>query len=466
MKFSGLTLPDPSGRIVIIAWLAMLGPFTYVQAQTDFVTPYSLFGPGIVQPRHTVMQAGMGTAGMAHFDLYRLNILNPAVAANHAEPIFEFGTRANLSTYRTTEETVNASGLMVNNLSLSLPIKRNVWGLTFGLVPATSVGYEITTRNTNEELELDYITQYSGAGGLSQLYLGSSRKLIDKIDSSNNVTVLSFGGQVNFNLGNIESSRRLFFPGDPTLLGFRSRETVLVRGAGADFGIHYHTNIVKRRLGKPRMVKLLVGATYSPSLGHTAVLTGNTYNFRLSPNGVEFPRDTLARLERFKGRVVMPSAFGVGVGIDWITDKRARYRFAVDYRQKNWSEYAVDLPGSILAGTFENSSLLAVGAEYTPNVASQKLLERMEYRLGYRTMSTNLSIDNTAITEYGMSFGISLPIHFRKGLTNSTFNVSAEYGNQGTTENGLISEQFVRVYAGFTLTPHFRNRWFVRPKYD
>jgi hypothetical protein len=61
---------------------------------------------------------------------------------------------------------------------------------------------------------------------------------------------------------------------------------------------------------------------------------------------------------------------------------------------------------------------------------------------------------------------MTLPLHFRRGLTKSSFHMGAEYGEYGTTQEGLIQETYVRIMAGFSFTPHFRNRWFVQPKYD
>ncbi|MGB6037006.1 MAG: hypothetical protein WBG42_12110 [Cryomorphaceae bacterium] len=104
--------------------------------------------------------------------------------------------------------------------------------------------------------------------------------------------------------------------------------------------------------------------------------------------------------------------------------------------------------------------------EWTPKLGSTNYLETVEYRLGLRYVQTNLNLRNQEIEDIGMSFGMSMPLHFRRGLTKSSFHVGAEYGEYGTTQDGLIQETYIRIMAGFSFTPHFRNRWFVQPKYD
>jgi hypothetical protein len=99
-------------------------------------------------------------------------------------------------------------------------------------------------------------------------------------------------------------------------------------------------------------------------------------------------------------------------------------------------------------------------------MGSSAFLKRTEYRIGFRLEETGINISGVDVTESGMSFGLSMPVNHKLSLSQSKFNIGAEYGTFGTVENGLVREEFVRVMLGFSFTPHFRNRWFVKPKYD
>lgn len=461
MKFLNITWIKIGFLVFVIEMMVLSA-----NAQTDFISPYSIFGPGIAYPRQGVTLAGMGGSGAALFDLYRLNLINPAVAANHAEPIFEFGGRQSFSRFTSSTDSEQGAAFKINNLSLSFPLKRNIWNLSLGVVPSTIIGYEVSTRQVEPDLELDYLTQYRGEGGIAQAYLGSARKIINRVDSTGNITSLSLGGNLNYNFGSLDRDRILFFPDDLTILGFHSTERFLVRDVTADFGIHYHTNIIKRTSRTSRMLKLLLGATYTLGNNLNTQLTSSSYSFRPTSSGFEQTPDTIVAALRQKGSIHIPAGYSVGVGFDFYTNSKSRYRLAIDYRTQQWTQYSTTFSNTASEFRFEDSHTVAFGLEFTPDVSSQKVFERIEYRAGYRTESTNLNLRNTPINEYGISFGLSLPIHYRSGFSFSTLNIATEYGEQGTNENGLIKEQYMRIFVGFSLTPHFRNRWFVKPKYD
>jgi len=67
-----------------------------------------------------------------------------------------------------------------------------------------------------------------------------------------------------------------------------------------------------------------------------------------------------------------------------------------------------------------------------------------------------LVVEGTAINEYGMSFGVSLPM----GLRISNINLGFEIGQRGTTDNNLIKESF---YV-FRLSLSLNDRWFRKQK--
>ncbi len=461
MKFLSTT----SIRISILL-LGVIAIHHTISAQDDLGSPYSVFGPGLPMHRQTVAQAGMGGSGGAFFDPYRLNLINPAVQAYHFEPIFEFGGRGDITTYRTTERSFDANAFDINNISLSFPIKRNGWGLSVGLIPVTRVGYDVVANEYDEALDLTYRTAYNGSGGISQAYIGTGYKIFNQTDSAGNVTALALGGNMNYNFGNIENERLIYLPETPQSVGLAAREKILFNDVSFDFGAHFHTNIIKRTTSNGRFLKFMAGAVYGLGSSINSELTGVVTNFYPRENGNHVDRDTLSFSDGEKGKVTMPAKLTVSAGFDYVNNKRQRLRLALDYTMQEWSAFNVSFPNNSRNFDFENSQRYAAGLEFTPGISSLKLLERMEYRVGFKYEQTSLNLRDTEINDYGISFGLSVPFHFRRNTTQSTFNVSAEYGQYGTTDNGLIQEDYIRIYAGFTFTPNFRNKWFVQPKYD
>ena len=55
-----------------------------------------------------------------------------------------------------------------------------------------------------------------------------------------------------------------------------------------------------------------------------------------------------------------------------------------------------------------------------------------------------------------LGFGLPLP------KSASRINLALEIGQRGTTNSGLIKEQFMGVHAGF----NFCDKWFIQRKYD
>ena len=71
---------------------------------------------------------------------------------------------------------------------------------------------------------------------------------------------------------------------------------------------------------------------------------------------------------------------------------------------------------------------------------------------------TGLSLNGEAVNEFGISFGVGLPIK----NTGSSVNLGFEIGRRGTTDNDLIRENYFK----FTLGLAIFERWFLQRKYQ
>ena len=75
-----------------------------------------------------------------------------------------------------------------------------------------------------------------------------------------------------------------------------------------------------------------------------------------------------------------------------------------------------------------------------------------------RFEETGLNINNQSIDEFGISFGVGLPI----GRLFENANIGFEFGQRGTTNANLVEENFVNFQISLSLN----DRWFVKRKYD
>ena len=77
--------------------------------------------------------------------------------------------------------------------------------------------------------------------------------------------------------------------------------------------------------------------------------------------------------------------------------------------------------------------------------------EQIKWRLGLSYELTQYIINNTDITQFSATAGVSFPL----GLGNS-FDLGLEFALRGTTESNLIKENFYRVNIGIS----FGELWF------
>jgi hypothetical protein len=87
-----------------------------------------------------------------------------------------------------------------------------------------------------------------------------------------------------------------------------------------------------------------------------------------------------------------------------------------------------------------------------------KYWKRIVYRTGVRFENTGLIINNQVIKEFGISFGVGLPV----GRIFSNANLGFEIGKRGTTNANLVEENFVN----FQLSLSLNDRWFEKLRFN
>ena len=189
----------------------------------------------------------------------------------------------------------------------------------------------------------------------------------------------------------------------------------------------------------------------------STVYSRNTQILSTTPGNGGFGGDSenidLAALNLERTNILIPttSSFGVGLG------KEKKWFVGIDYTLNLGGGFENKL-FNLKNVEYKQGSKVSFGGLYVPNYNSfTSYFSRIVYRAGIRFEKSGLNINNQSINEFGINFGLGLPL---QGFQNLNFGF--EFGKRGTTSDGLIEENFVSVRLGLTLN----DRWFVRNKYN
>jgi hypothetical protein len=102
---------------------------------------------------------------------------------------------------------------------------------------------------------------------------------------------------------------------------------------------------------------------------------------------------------------------------------------------------------------------VGIGMQIVPDyLAIDSPLKRSTYRFGFEFIQTPYYLNNTNINDLGINFGASLPLN-----QLSLMNFAIKVGQRGTTENGLIRENYINFTLGFSLND---NSWFYKRVFE
>lgn len=468
-------------RVVLSIILFFTLSITALGQALTTATPYSRFGLGDVHYNSIPRFMAMGSTGIALNDSIYINPDNPASYVSSGKFIVtDLGLRSNYTTLSTTTQRANTLTYNFSHLYFQLPIKTRKWGMAFGLKPFTNEGYRFSQQQV---LGTDtFAINYSGSGGLNKftwgnafvLYRGIRRnaKILDDktLDPAirrlsrdtmpeRSRLVLGLNSHVVFGALITNSNTQNFLENNG--LETRQLQTLRVNGFTFDLGLQY-TKRFKNQYA------LTLGGIYNIGTTLNARRDLQIYNFSVNPNFGEQVVEVFVNETNQQGTIVLPTGYGAGLGLR----KGNKWLVTADYRLTNWQDFrSFGNPDDALANSYQ----AAMGAQYTPNPdpANRKRisLSRTAYRLGARYGASNLTLNNTQLTEWGISCGMGMlfrvrkedsPLRFINRIPFYSLNLAFEYGQRGTTTNNLIKENFYRLSLSFTLT----DKWFNKYLYD
>jgi hypothetical protein len=352
--------------------------------------------------------------------------------------LFDFGMIGNSTTYSGPTESAQLNNFNIHHIGMAFPITR-WWKASAGIRPYSDVGYNIKSELSSASVGL-YDYYFKGTGGLNQFHLGTSVLLFNR---------LSVGFNYSYLFGLIENEQSLSFPvGAGYSRSVRTERVVLGDGL-LKLGLQYHENFADKYF-------VTLGAIYENKSELSATRNMTLQNYfpgRQASIGDSIALSPVFELEgsETEGTIVYPEKIGFGLAMG-IKDKLT---LSGEYEIQNWSE-------SLVFGNTDslvNSSTFRFGAEYTPNYqALRGYFNRVHYRLGGYYSNTYLRILGEQLPDYGITFGVGLPLRGSK----STLNLGFILGQRGTNELNLIKENYGMVQISLTM----HDFWFVKRRFD
>ena len=405
-------------------------------SQISTNSPYSRFGLGNLNNSSSADQLGMGGSSVVYNNPDVINFNNPATYSSFKAKSFLFTTSLNSSASRfTTSNNIQyENNTSFSKIALGFPVNQYI-SVSSGLLPFSNVGYQLDYNDTENFLEDTVSISSIGNGGLSKYYLGASVKLHK---------TLSVGVNASYLFGGLSRNKTADF-NNSSIFNVSSVNRTNITGVSFETGLLFNTDLSEDN-------NISFGLTYNhnANLNARRTLLGTTYELN---NSLLVIKDTFQN-EVENGTIVLPSK--LSAGMMYTSEK---WLVLANYSSQNWSDYSLTFGEEIEEDNLENSVCVSSGLQYTPEFNSvTKYWKRINYRMGARYDKTYLSLKDLQLTEKSLSFGLGLPVK----RSNSFYNIGMEVGKQGTTQDKLIQERFVRFTFGVT----FKGLWFVKRKYD
>src|SRR5690606_15309962 len=162
-------------------------------SQESNSSPYSYYGLGDRKFKGTVENISMGGVGILR-DSIHINLQNPSGYAALKFTTFTVGANTSATTLKTDEANEKANRTTFNYIVIGIPVN-NKFGVGFGLMPLTSVGYKLDNSSVGND-GLERYRRFNGKGGLNRVFAAASYAVTPK---------LSLGAEIQYNFGNIET---------------------------------------------------------------------------------------------------------------------------------------------------------------------------------------------------------------------------------------------------------------------
>lgn len=415
-------------------------------------SPYSRYGVGNIVPAANLLNRGIGGISAGYSDVQSVNFLNPASYGNLVYTTLDLGLAVDSRTIKsiTPQSKFTANNAIMSYVNIGLPLmnpqrafqKKRGWGLNFGLRPITKVNYKIQKRSRISNID-SLATIYEGSGGINEAFVGTGLRFKN----------LNVGVNIGYLFGNKDYSTRLVFINDTIeYLASNSASKTNFGGLSINAGVQYTDTLGKL----PTSPILRIGAYGKLQQSFTASMdvTRESFSYNITTGNPD-KLDSIYESNGQKGKVILPSTFGVGFTIE-----SEHLLYGLDFETSNWNNYRFYGEKDFV----KTNWAIKAGIQFLPATKqSKKYWDYVKYRAGLYLGPDYINLGKK-LPQYGLTLGAGFPLKLRRNFyesQSSIMNLAIEYGSRGNKENN-IHENILRVGLGFSLS----DIWFRRYKYD
>ena len=420
---------------MIKKYIAVLILLTTLQsfAQRNTISPYSFFCIGEENNQKTVEEIGMGEIGAAFTSSFKFTFSNPAALGSLRFTTYTIAGQNIALKVDDGSKTGKASTASLSYLALGVPLSTKS-AFSFGLQPNTTVGYALTQKLKNNTGELLALNTFKGKGGTNRVFLGFGYQPFKNFN---------IGAEVAYVFGSIENT--LLNRRNGVQFASMHKTDVDISGFTTKVGVQYVTKLTDKLVLKTGLVV---------HLNNELTTEGDEYLFSLLNVGGDIvdPRDTTVN-NAFKNTIKNPNKTVVSTGIG----QENKWYIGLEYSFRDATDFTDNVLNKNTIISYGKANRLSFGGYYTPKFNSvTSYWQRVTYRGGLQFKKTGLRVNNTEINDFGISFGVGLPI----GQRLSNLNLGFELGKRGEKNNGLVKENYINFRLSLTLN----DKWFKKRK--
>jgi len=418
--------------------LSLIGLNTFLGIGQSFNSPYSSFGLGDLTFKGFGRNRAMGGISIAMKNGRYIDYLNPAsyAARDSLSLLFEFGGVGQISHVSTGDGSNVPWDINFSHMAFSFPITRKL-SFGAGIVPYTLSNYNFLYEvNYGDELynpevgRLEYL--FKGEGGLNEVFFGGAYEITKNF---------SFGINGRYIFGNITKIQSVTLVENPDAYHTKIEEQDIFGGLNISFGLQYEGHFGKDW-------EVVAGGFYTPKSKINKKTELLATNNLFLENGTSI--DTLKFDITDKNKQEFPGSYGIGV----VFNKADQIIFGIDYKKTLWANSNIMNLESI-----KNSQSILMGVEFTPSPRElRSYLKRIHYRAGGYYTNSYLEVQGNQLTDFGITFGVGLPI----GRSRSSFNFAFDLGRRGSKQNNGILEK----HGAITFSLLVYDIWFMKRKFD
>jgi hypothetical protein len=416
--------------------LATLTTSAFAQSTTN--SPYSQYGLGDLTDQSVSFNKGMNGVGLG---MHRGNEVNPMNPASYSSVdsltfLFDAGMSGQITNYSEDGKKFSAKSGGFDYVSALFRAFKNV-GVSFGVLPYSNIGYDyLQTGILDDRDETEVASQYSGEGGLHQMYIGAGIRPIKPLSVGFNLSYL--WGDYSRSMATVESSNL-------SVLAKEYRADI--SSYKLDFGVQFDLPLNKKDY-------LTLAAVWSP--GHSLKSDPECLIGNVKTSISKADTTTYVISDGLK----IPTTFGFGVAYHHAQNLRV----GADLHIQKWG--SVDFPSytagvyALKSGLLKDSYRLNLGGEWTPNPMARSVFKRIQYRAGVGMVTPYYYINGKeGPKEFSASLGFGIPI--ANGYNNrSVLHISGQFVRRSA--DNLIKEDMFRLNIGFT----FNEKWFAKWKVE